>query len=128
MGALEDLFGQRIMTENLEEITTDTTDGEDEEVEDLILSLDYAAGSIGVDLGYVYPVTKIVLTANAAETRITEDQVRLFTRPDRDPSSEFSLGLTLVQRILEKLDGEVGVESEVGKGSFFYFTLPAAKG
>jgi two-component system sensor histidine kinase/response regulator len=56
-----------------------------------------------------------------------EEQVRLFTRPDRDPATEFGLGLTLVQRIMEKLGGEVGVESESGKGSFFYFTLPVAK-
>jgi two-component system sensor histidine kinase/response regulator len=55
-----------------------------------------------------------------------EEQVRLFTRPDRDPATEFGLGLMLVQRIMEKLGGEVGVESEVGEGSIFYFTLPVA--
>lgn len=37
------------------------------------------------------------------------------------------LGLSIVRRIAEKLGGEVGVESEVGKGSTFYFTLPAAE-
>ncbi len=31
------------------------------------------------------------------------------------------LGLSIVQRIIEKLGGEVGVESEIGKGSRFYF-------
>ena len=56
-----------------------------------------------------------------------EEQVRLFTRPDRDPATEFGLGLTLVQRIMEKLEGQVGMESEVGQGSLFYFTLPAAE-
>lgn len=36
------------------------------------------------------------------------------------------LGLSIVLRIVEKLNGQVGVESEVGKGSLFYFNLPAA--
>jgi len=34
------------------------------------------------------------------------------------------LGLTIVRRIIERLDGEAGVESEIGTGSTFYFTLP----
>lgn len=37
---------------------------------------------------------------------------------------EHGLGLSIVLRIVEKLGGQVGVESEMGKGSLFYFTLP----
>jgi len=36
------------------------------------------------------------------------------------------LGLSIVARIVEKLGGAVGVVSDVGRGSLFYFTLPAA--
>ena len=36
------------------------------------------------------------------------------------------LGLSIVQHIIEKLGGQVGVESQPGQGSLFFFTLPAA--
>lgn len=49
-----------------------------------------------------------------------------FTRLDQVRAKGHGLGLSIVRRIAEKLDGEVGVESEVGRGSVFFFTLPAA--
>ncbi len=38
--------------------------------------------------------------------------------------SGHGLGLSIVKRIVEKLNGQVGVESVPGEGSKFYFTLP----
>ena len=59
----------------------------------------------------------------------TAAQSRLFTSMNgtgRLGPSEHGLGLPIVQRIVEKLRGKVGVESEAGRGSLFFFTLPAA--
>jgi signal transduction histidine kinase len=58
-----------------------------------------------------------------------EDQARLFTpftRLDQVRAKGHGLGLSIVRRIMEKLGGQVGVESHVGQGSTFSFTLPAA--
>jgi signal transduction histidine kinase len=50
-----------------------------------------------------------------------------FTRlPQHLKAEGQGLGLSIVKRIAEKLDGDVGVESEIGQGSRFYFTLPLA--
>lgn len=58
-----------------------------------------------------------------------EDQARLFelfTRFHRDQASGLGLGLSIVQRIIMKLSGTLGVESSPGQGSTFWFALPAA--
>ena len=59
-----------------------------------------------------------------------EDQARLFTpftQIHQARAEGHGLGLSIVQRIVEKLGGQVSVESEVGQGSAFLFTLPSAE-
>jgi len=60
-----------------------------------------------------------------------EEQARLFTpftrfapKGGRGRAKGHGLGLSIVRRIMEKLGGQVGVESKVGQGSVFSFTLP----
>jgi signal transduction histidine kinase len=50
-----------------------------------------------------------------------------FTRLAGEHAGSHGLGLSIVRRIVEKLGGEVGVTSQVGQGSRFSFTLPAAE-
>lgn len=55
-------------------------------------------------------------------------QARLFTPFTRLEASRVEghgLGLSIVKRMVEKLGGQVGIESTVGEGACFFFTLPA---
>jgi signal transduction histidine kinase len=56
-----------------------------------------------------------------------EEQTKLFkpfTRLMQIQAKGHGLGLSIVRRIMDKLHGKVGIESEVERGSYFYFTLP----
>ncbi len=60
-----------------------------------------------------------------------EDRERIFKPFERLQRMEYAgmgLGLTIVRTAVERMNGRIGVESEVGKGSRFWFELKAAKG
>jgi signal transduction histidine kinase len=60
-----------------------------------------------------------------------EDLPRLFDRFWRGESVGYKghgLGLTIAKGIIEAHGGQIAVESEVGQGSRFSFTLPATTG
>jgi signal transduction histidine kinase len=59
-----------------------------------------------------------------------EDQARLFTpftQIHQARAKGHGLGLSIVERIVVKLGGQVGVESQVDQGSVFFFTLPSGE-
>lgn len=54
-----------------------------------------------------------------------EDLSQLFSpgRPNEAQHDSHGIGLSIVKRIVQKLDGEVWAESVLGEGSVFYFSL-----
>ena len=55
-------------------------------------------------------------------------QTKLFEAFERSHQSEaegYGVGLSIVQRIVQRLNGKIGVESHPGQGSTFWFLLPA---
>jgi PAS domain S-box-containing protein len=51
----------------------------------------------------------------------------IFHRLDPQHGEGEGLGLTIVKRIMARLEGDVWVESEVGSGSHFYVSLPTGR-
>jgi signal transduction histidine kinase len=61
--------------------------------------------------------------APADQERIFEDFRQLDNSPTR-PYSGTGLGLSICRRLAQMLDGQISVQSDVGKGSAFTLTLP----
>jgi signal transduction histidine kinase len=76
------------------------------------------------DLSAVYRVTD---NGIGIRKQYFENIFEIYHRLDpTDEKSGQGLGLTIVNRIMERLNGSISVESEYGKGSTFIIRLPAA--
>ncbi|HCF50646.1 MAG TPA: hypothetical protein DER60_10210 [Syntrophomonas sp.] len=71
-----------------------------------------------------------VTVSNQGEGIPPQEKERIFERfyrIDKDRSRDtggFGLGLSIVKHLVEHHNGKLGVESELGRGATFYFTLP----
>ncbi len=86
-------------------------------------------GRVCVRAEVIDSLTKIAVQDNGLGIS-PEDQAQIFARFYRVRSSETEsiegtgLGLAIVKSLVEKHGGEIGLESRLGAGSTFYFTLP----
>lgn len=105
----------------------------------ILLNLLSNAVKYNVDGGKVtiacMPSVKGMLRVTVTDTGhgMTPDQLALlfapFTRLDADKTNVegTGIGLAISKRITELMGGSIGVESEPGKGSTFWFELPASE-
>lgn len=86
-----------------------------------------------IDFGYKLDDSKTEIEFYVKDTGIgipNDRQVAIFDRfiqadiEDKMAQQGAGLGLTIAKTYIEMLDGKIWLESEVGKGSTFYFTLP----
>lgn len=83
----------------------------------------------GVILSVAYASSRLIITISDTGKGISEEErgkiFQEFTRLKNAQGEEgFGLGLSIVQKLVELLEGDITVNSTVGKGSSFTVTLP----
>jgi len=84
-----------------------------------------------IDIGAKYDGSKIIFYVKDTGIGIAEADYDMifdrFSQVESSTSRKFGgngLGLAIAKAYVEKMNGKIWVESELGKGSTFYFTLP----
>ena len=80
-----------------------------------------------IRFGYKHKENKLLFyvsdTGCGIDKKIKDSVFQRFVKLDSFAQGT-GLGLSISQMIVQKLGGEIGVESEIGQGSTFWFTLP----
>ena len=79
------------------------------------------SGRVILDHAYFEVTDNGIGIANEGQSRLFE----LFTRAHDDSVAGNGMGLSIVRRLVNNMNGMVDVESTLGQGSRFWFTLPA---
>ena len=93
-------------------------------------ALKYGGSPPKIELGSIRQSQRFVTfwvrdNGNGIEEKDFDAVFKEFIRLDDIETAGAGLGLSIVRRIVTKLEGQVYVESEKGKGATFFFTLPA---
>ena len=73
-------------------------------------------------------VVTVSVSDNGPGVPDDEDIFEIFSRGGVHEADGTGIGLAVCRRIVTRHDGEIWVDSEVGEGATFRFTLPAATG
>ncbi len=94
------------------------------------LVAEYDGQVVGFVMGNIYigefgiPQTTAALDTIGIDPEYKEKIFEIFHQLEPENSTGEGLGLTIVQRILQRHNGKIWLESEPGTGSRFYISLP----
>ncbi|MCX3263927.1 PAS domain S-box protein [Pedobacter agri] len=136
---LQETIDESFISPSTHEINFDsscevTVNGDRDKIGNVISNLlsnahKYSANGTNIEVNCEITDTEVIVSVRDEGIGISEhDAKKLFERYYRVETnhtiSGFGIGLYLSAEIIERHNGRIWVESETGKGSVFYFTLP----